>query len=167
MTVQRILTQPFLYLLLQAVVVLVLLFALGRGEVRQTADSVGYLQFQMSSLTEALGQMRSVGYPLLVKAVKALSPSLSALPYVQVLLFFFAALLFYRALVVYGLSGWMAFAATSPLFYERLVWHYGSFVMADLPAAALALLAISCLFFVVSRAESPIAWIGFILCTFL
>jgi 4-amino-4-deoxy-L-arabinose transferase-like glycosyltransferase len=167
MTVKRILTQPFLYLLLQAVVVFVFLFALGRGEVHETADSVGYLQFRMNSVAEALGQMRSVGYPLFVKAVKAISPDLWALPYVQIFLFFSAALLFYKSLVLYGLSGWTAFAATSPLFYERLAWHYGSFVMADLPAAALALTAISCLFCVVSRAGSSIAWIGFTLCVFL
>ena len=167
MTIKRTLTQPFFCLLLQAAIVFVILLALGRGGVHQTPDSIGYLQFHMSSLGEALGQMRSVGYPLFVKAVKALSPSLSALPYVHVLLFFSAALLFYKSLVVYGLSVWMAFAATSPLFYERLVWHYGSFVMADLPAAALALMAVSCLFFVVSRTGSSIAWIGFTLYVFL
>jgi len=167
MTVKRILTQPSLCLLVQAVIVFALLIALGRAEVHQTPDSVGYLRFQMTSLAEALGQMRSIGYPLFLKAVRAISPGLSALPYVQILLFFSAAVLFYQALAGLRFSEWMAFAATSPLFYERLVWHYGSFVMADLPAAAFALMAVSCLFFVISSFGGVMAWIGLTLFVFL
>ena len=164
---RRILKEPFTYLLLQTGCTF-LAFALIRGSrLDVSSDSPTYLHFKMDTLADALSQVRTIGYPFFLDLIRLLSPDLKILPYIQFLLFAGAVLLFYRALRVYGVSGWLAVFAASPLLYQRVLWQFGNSIMSDVPAAAFSIISMGLLFIVTARRGGLIAWIGLIIGVFM
>ncbi|MFC1833318.1 hypothetical protein ACFL2Q_01120 [Thermodesulfobacteriota bacterium] len=108
--VARIVREPFTYLLIQAWCVFALFSGFFAGKPLYFPDSSTYTQFDTQSVTAALSQVRTVGYPLFLKAIQTVSPDLSILPFVQFGFYVVAVLFFYCALRTYGFSKWLAFA---------------------------------------------------------
>ncbi len=164
---KRLLKEPVFYLILQASIVFLALILLGATEVKYGGDTRSYLAFKTNSLAEALSHVRTFGYPLFLRLVRVFSPGLALLPYVQITLFFVAAIFFHSALRIYGFSKWTAFAAATPLIYLRLLRDLGRIVQADLPGASLGIVSVGLLFITVARPRSAWAWAGLSVSVFL
>ena len=163
----RVLSAPLIYLMLEAgCVFTVFTIVIGTHPVVGEADSQSYLNFPMDNPADMLVQIRTVGYPIFLKLIKIFSPDLNMLPQLQISFFFVAIFVFYVALRIYGLTKWTAFVAVSPLFYQRFILAFSPGLMADVPAAALAILSVSFLFVVTARGHLVFAWIGLALSVF-
>ncbi len=89
--------------------------------------------------------MRTVGYPLFLRAVESACGELLCLPAVQLLLYGFSVVLLCAALERFGLSALAAVVATTPLLYSSLVVHLAPSAMTEVPASAFGLVALSAL----------------------
>ena len=114
---KRIVGAPFPWLLFQAGLLAIAFWLGGFMAVRRCADSAAYVSFDFSSPAGVLGGIRTLAYPLLLKAIAMASPDYRPLPAVQLMVHFLAVFLFWKALTIYGLRGWVAWAAASPLLY--------------------------------------------------
>ncbi len=157
---------PAFFLIVQAACLVVLYVTLGGG-LHHHPDSGSCLNYKFDGLAEMLSQIRTPGYPLFLRLVRVVSPDFNLLPLIQIVLSFLSAFFFYGALRIYGLPQWMAFASVTPLFYHRLTWQFGSYILTDSPGSALALLSVGFLFIVVTRSRSVLAWVGIVLSVFI
>ncbi len=130
-------------------------------------DSVSYLSFKFGSLSSDLMQIRTVGYPLVLSLYRLLTPRLTFLPQVQVLIFYVSVFTFYWGLRRYGCQRWTAFAATAPLFCQRIVPTFAPYVLTEVLASAFAIFSAGFLFVVVSGTRRWLAWIGLAFFVFL
>jgi len=138
----------------------------GRARVRTERDD-GYLAAsRLSSLAEVLSDQRTFAYPLLLRAVRQLSPDYRALPHVQAALFMAAVALLFAALVRSGLPPWTALAAALPLAASELLLPFARLVHSDSPGAALTIVAVACLVEALGR-RRLLAWIALGLAVFL
>lgn len=164
---KNLLKTPFTYLVVQTMV----LFAayshfIGYG-IQTTADSKTYLEFPLNDLAGFFGNERTFGYPVFVKLIQFGSPDLALLPPIQMVIFFAATLFFYETLKVYGFSKWSAFFVASPLLYCRLLREYFPYIMTDVLAASLGLIAVGCFFLLLADYRRALPWTGFVVSTFL
>jgi len=134
---------------------------------RVFGDSVSYLNFPVHNPVEALDNIRTFGYPLFLRIVQTVFPDLRFLPQIQVALYCAAVFFFYASCIQYGFPRWAAWAAATPLLYQRVLWDFASWVLTDVPAAALGLLSIGCLMRVVVGRRPVLNWVGLILGVFL
>jgi hypothetical protein len=130
-------------------------------------DASSYLNFKTDSLATMMNQLRTMGYPLFLKAVEYVSPQLHVLPQIQMLTFFLAQFLFYGALVRYGFSRWSAVVCASFMMYQRWMIDWTPCVLSDTLTLSMAISAISFLLLVVEGKNSRLGWIGLVLTTFL
>src|SRR5262249_365889 len=105
---RTVLRKPLFWLAVQVFLVFAYLQS-GRRfrEVQRTPDSGGYEDADLSSLAQALSSIRTLGYPLFLKGVGWLAPSLAALPACQFAVHIVAVLLFYLGLRCIALPGWL------------------------------------------------------------
>ena len=131
-------------------------------------DSKLYLQLaRHASIPEMLASIRTLGYPLWLRLVGVVSPDLSWLPHVQLLVYCLATVGLCAALRRFGLSEGAALLAASPPLYSPLVPHLAPSVMSDVPAASFALATVSLLLVVLAEPGRRLAWAGLGLALFL
>ncbi len=104
-------------------------------------DSASYLDFPMTSLTDALGAVRTPGYPLLLRSVVAVTGSRSAIPVVQFLCYAAAVGLFFEALSRWTGRGWMSLAVALSLLSAPILTEYVATIATDTLAGALGIAA--------------------------
>jgi hypothetical protein len=132
-----------------------------------TAKDDAYLEAsELSSLPDLLSHQRTVGYPLLLRLTRAVSPGYRALPLIQAGIFLGAVALFWLGLVRFGLGPGTALAAIAPLAASELVVPFARRVHSDTVGAALALAAIAALLFALRRPTWR-TWSGLALALFL
>ena len=105
-------------------------------------DASSYLNFKTDSLATMMNQLRTMGYPLFLKAVEYVSPQLHVLPQIQMLTFFLAQFLFYGALVRYGFARWSAVVCASFMMYQRWMIDWTPCVLSDTLTLSMAISAI-------------------------
>ncbi len=121
-------------------------------------DSRGYVKvLERETLAQKLSHRRTPGYPLFLKAVQALPGGLAWLPHVQLGLYLGSVVAFGLAAGLYLGAGWKGFLVATPLFYSRLIAPYVTGVLADLPAAACALIALAGLLAAAARPAGRVA----------
>jgi hypothetical protein len=142
--------RPGLWLALQAVAVFGVTVARTDLETVTYRDSRGYLRvLERETLAQKLSHRRTPGYPLLIKAVQTLPGGLARLPHVQLALYLACVVAFGLAAGLYlgsgseGGSGWTGLLVATPLFYVRLLPLFTAAMLPDVPAAALALVALA------------------------
>lgn len=160
--------RPGLWLALQAVAVYGFTVARTDLETVTYRDSRGYMRvLERETLAQKLSHRRTPGYPLLLKTVEALPGGLARLPHAQLALYLASVVAFGLAAGLYlstgsGGSGWKGLAVATPLFYVRLLPLFTAAMIPDVPAAALALVALAGLLAVAawpaSRRTLALAW---------
>ncbi|MEZ6059230.1 MAG: hypothetical protein R3C19_02600 [Planctomycetaceae bacterium] len=146
-----------------AVLVLLVLSLTGRMSPLVEPDSQTYLNFDFSSLTAALTQIRTFGYPLFLKTIG----SVERVPFFQWLVHSVACGLFYVGLVRVGYRSAVAFACSATLLLSRAVFEWVNHVTADGLAAAMAIASAGALLAVLSRTKTVAGWPGLVAFTFL
>ncbi len=122
-------------------------------------DTLSYdLASKSSSLGEALGSLRTLGYPLFLRLLRPFSADYSAAPTAHLLLFFAAVLLFWLALRRYTGSKWLAFAWTLPLAYPCNL-AFVRFVQPDFLGPTLAIAALALLVLLAGAPRNPLFWL--------
>jgi len=156
-------SQPVVWVLIQAVLVAGVLQATGGFGPRVNPDTATYREMPLDSLAAALSHMRTFGYPVFLRVVGG---DLAA-TYFQFAAFALAAAGFCAALRSVGYSRGAAGFAASVLLYSRVAIAQTGDVAADVLAAAFAVVSVSLLLVVVDRPRSVLAWVGLTTAVFL
>ena len=119
------LTRPAFWLALRMLAVIGGIHLRGWDVVHGVPDSESYKQTGLMPPVQMLASIRTVGYPLVLRAVEWASPGLTILPQIHLAFHLFAVVLFYWALRV-SASPWQAFAAGTGVLLERLPRSVGS-----------------------------------------
>ena len=127
-------------------------YLLGKLKVIHGHDSPYYVLLRHTLISEVfLSSVVPSGYPLVLKLVSVISPSLSILPMVQFTILAISIFAFYCALGRYGLSRWLALAISSTIFYSNYTFIFIPMVVTDILATSAVILAISMLIFVICK----------------
>jgi hypothetical protein len=126
---------------------------------RQFPDTKEYLAVGKMELRDELGSVRTLGYPLLLAAVRRFDPDYGIVPYIHLAALFLAVFLFYGALRRFGLSGWQALAASSGVLYGATNWMIGA-LLTDLLGQVFAVTTIAFLIWLATDRRSLVAWCG-------
>ncbi len=152
--------RPFALLLLQAILVGGFLFDQGRLEVHNVPDTVSYRQAARAlNLRMTLAHYRTVGYPLLIRAVDRVSRDLTPIPWIQLFSWIAATALFFAAVARYFGSSWLALAAASPLLYASMI-QLVNHMQPDFLSAAWVIASVSMILWLAVRPTSWPLWIG-------
>ena len=151
---------PRFWLLAQMLGVLV--FAAGSGllTVRERPDSASYVEASRLPPAEMLDSIRTIGYPLVLKAVAPHSPDLRIIPRHHLAAYFLAVCLFDFGWRRFGASPAQACAAASGVLYTVFYSAGISYVLTDCLARALAVATMSFLLWASASPKRPAAWIG-------
>ena len=123
-------------------------------------DSVSYVAISKMPFPQALTSIRTLGYPLLLKAVAVVSPDYTVIPWVHLVMLCAAVFFFDFALRRFGASPWQAVAASSALVYALLPLRTPvGLVLTDFPGEVLAVTAVGCLFWVAAEPRRPLGWL--------
>ena len=162
--------RPWFWLLLQMALVYATLASNGRLDPVRHADTESYyISAEATSLTAALSHYRTYGYGLFLKSLGAAHLGRDAIPPAQAVIYLVAVWLFWVAFSRYGHSGWLGFAAASPLLYAPILDLVG-LIQPDFLAAGLVILAVAFLLFLATVQKSrlrPVLWLGLTLAAFL
>jgi hypothetical protein len=154
------LKEPRFWLLLLMAVAAVWVGASGQAQVVRPHDSQTYDSVSRMPLTEMLGSVLTLGYPLLLRAVRIVSPDYALLPWVHLGLHLLACWLLDGGLRKFGASAWQA-AAASAAFLATIVSHPGAgYVLTDFPTRAVAVGAIALLLRIAAEPRRMAHWIG-------
>jgi hypothetical protein len=159
MRLHRLLREPWFWLIAQPVALLVVLAATGRMTVVLERDSLGYLDFDFSSWHAVLSHTRTVAYPIFLRLVRWLTPSLSAVPYVQLWLHAAAVMALFVGLRRFGFAARSALVCASTLLYGAFVRQHVSAVLTDAPALAMAIMTVASIAAIAGGAGTK-AWIA-------
>ncbi len=169
-------TRPSFWLLAQAAVLLGFCLTTDAFELLPIDDD-GYWsslrEMERGGLAGILSNVRTFGYPLLLLLVEQISPSLQALPLVQVAVRVLAVFVFYAGLrSVSGGKGWLAMLVASTLLYANAIFSGDvvprvSQVMSDAVGESLLILTAGLLLRIAGRPARPLPWVAFTLSLFL
>ena len=157
---------PRCWLALQLSVVIVAAGLLGLGHVRYDADSKSYIETSQAPLHEALLSIRTLGYPLLIRGVAAVTPDqhhgreidqYRLLPWVHLAMLAAAVFFFDFALRRFGFSPWTSLVISSAIVYAALPLRTPvDSLLADFAAMTLAVTTVACLLWIVAdRKKRP------------
>ncbi len=139
--------------------------ALGHIVSRRSPDAQSYeWPWELMSASDALQSLRTFGYPLFLRAWGLFAEDYSALAASQLLFYFLAVLLFWRAFASYSDSPWLAFAAVVPLLTSSLLPFF-HWVQPDLVAPSMAIVTMALLFWLALHPAHKLLWIGLTLAT--
>lgn len=142
-------------------------FLLRGGAAVQLQPDDGYeAASRFTRLDNMLSYHRTFAYPLVLRAVRVVSPSYDALPHLQALMFLSAVAFLFSAQVRVGMAPWTAFFASAPLVANPLLYEHAAFLLTDTLGAALALLAVAS-FLLVRATSGLMAYFGVTVFTFL
>jgi hypothetical protein len=157
---KRLARQPIFWLAVQALLLLALLQATGRLEPRLEPDSAGYREMSVDSLRSVLSSIRTAGYPIYLRAVRAVTGSDLSAPWLHHATWVATVIAFCVALQVAGFSAGASGAAASVLLYARTLFDYVSAITPDVAALSCAVLTMALLLVAVRRSGSVPAWLG-------
>ena len=128
-------------------------------------DSVSYVATSKMPSLQALTSMRTLGYPLLLKAVALVSPNYIVIPWIHLGMFCAAIFFFDFALRRFGASPWQAVLASSALIYALLPLRTPiGLVLTDFPGEVLAVTTVGCLFWIAAEPRRPLGWLLMTVC---
>ena len=128
-------------------------------------DSVSYVATSKMPFPQALTSTRTLGYPLLLKAVALVSPDYTVIPWVHLVMLCAAVFFFDSALRRFGASPWQAAAAGSAVFFALLPLRTPvACPLTDFPGEVLAVTAVGCLFWVAAEPRRPLGWLLLTVC---
>lgn len=162
----RILQRPFFWLAAQGCFVLFILWYLGKLTPVIANDTDGYANFPFHSLTAALSQTRTAGYPIFLYVANLFSSEHRAVPVLHFLVHFGAVSVFYAALRSQIHSQWIAMIMAGSLLYSNLLFRYLAVVSPDTLACSMAILNIACLFLVIQSPRKAVFWLGLMISLF-
>ncbi len=122
-----------------------------RAPVERQDAALFHLLSQQPLGVPLLAAIRTPGYPLLLKGVRAACPELGCLPEAQLLLHGLASLALCAGLLAFGLSPLAALVASGLVATAPLAETFVPWVMSDLPGASLGVLAVAALLACVTR----------------
>ena len=152
--------QPAFWLAVQMILVVIVIHLRGWGVVHEVPDTKSYLHTGQAPLAEMLVSIRTIGYPLFLRAVAVVSPGLDLVPQVHLLFHLVAVGLFYRALRRFGAAPWQALAASMGLLWTVIHDPAIQDVASDSLARSMAILTISCLLYVSASPQRILPWVG-------
>src|SRR5687768_6772962 len=120
-----VLSKPGFWLAVLGTLLLVLCLTLPPLEFFPLDQDAYWLTVRMmenADLRGILANDRTFGYPLFLKLVEAVSPTLEALPFFQMACRVLAVLTFYVGLRWSGMRGWVACAASVPLLVTNTIF---------------------------------------------
>ncbi|HZI64909.1 MAG TPA: hypothetical protein VFE44_09030 [Thermoanaerobaculia bacterium] len=122
-------------------------------------DSASYTQLaNAAGARDLLASVRTPGYPLFLRGVRALCPGLWCLPHVQLVIFGLSVLALFEALRRFGVSAPGAAAAALPLLASPLVPYFVPAVMTEALAAGLALCVLALVLLLAVRRGAGALW---------
>lgn len=152
---------PRLWLGVQLAAIVAVGASLGAWRLQIHPDSASYISASKMALGPALSQMRTLGYPLLLRMVAVVSPDYSIIPWFHLAMLGPAAFLLDAAVRRFGFAPWEAFVVSSGFVFGAIQqpWTVAS-LLTDFPATMFAGMAISCLFWVASTPSDLRGWLG-------
>ncbi len=152
---------PRCWLALQLLAVILAAGLLGLGHVQRYNDSKSYITASQAPLAQALVGMRTLGYPLLLRGVAAVTPDYRLLPWVHLAMLVAAVFFFDFSLRRFGFSPWIALAISSAIIYAALPRRTPvNALLADFPAMTLAVTTVACLLWVVAERKKILPWLA-------
>lgn len=130
---------------------------------QESTDSVSYREASCLGPVDMLRSHRTIGYPLVLKAVAVVSPDHRLVPLVHLLAHLGAVFLFDYALRRYGFSPWQAFAASSSLLLMIVNDRVATMLLTDSLGRTAAIVAVSFMLWVAATPRRAGPWIGLIL----
>jgi hypothetical protein len=130
---------------------------------RHFPDTPDYEKMGDKDLTDPTGlaDIRTWGYPLVVKAVRTISPDYALLPWIHLVLHVGGVLVLYAGLRQVGFTGVAAVLVCVPslfadLITEQLALHH---VLTDALGHSLLLTTFGAFFLVLARPQGPLRWL--------
>jgi len=157
---RRLMRSPRFWLAAQMVVVLVLAARGGLLTVREEPDSSSYVEASRLGPAEMLNSFRTIGYPLLLKAVARVCGDLRVMPWLHMVAYLLAVLLFDVAWRRFGASPGQACAAASGVLYTVFYYPGVNSLLTDCLSRAAAVATMGFLVWVAASAKRLIPWIG-------
>jgi hypothetical protein len=164
---RRVAEQPLTWILLNALVVLALLQASGRLAARAEPDTPLYQTMPLYPVEAALSQIRTVGYPLFLRAIRLATGTDRSVPYFHFAAYLLAVIIFGLALKAAGFSAGARGAACCVLLWSHAVFEFTGPLLSDALGVAAAMVAMSALIFTLLKATSPAAWAGLAIAVFV
>lgn len=152
-----------IWISLAVLVLTCILTGLGNLHPVLVPDSKTYLDVDTSSLTAALSQMRTCGYPLFLDTLS----NLKWVPIAHLCIFVIANFIFYLGLLRAGYSDWTATWCTIVLLFGRAAIDLVNLIHADCLALSLAIAATGSFLALAGPRPTPISWLGLALFTFM
>ena len=156
---------PRFWLALQLAAAILAAGCCGLWKVEISADTESYIVASQATWAEAMVGPRTLGYPLLLRAVDVVSPDYHLMPFVHLAMLAGAVFLFDFSLRRFGVSPWVSLAISSAIIYAALPWRTPvAFLLADFPAMTLAVATVACLLWVVAERRRILPWLGLTTC---
>jgi hypothetical protein len=112
-------------------------------------------------LSKSLAAPRTLGYPLFLKVVRRVSPSMELLPVCHYAMHAVAVFVFYLGLRRLGMAGWPAAAVAGSLLCTVMFHTYAGYVLTDCLASSMMIMTIGFLLMAVGRPGGRVAWVGY------
>jgi hypothetical protein len=156
----RLARQPLFWTLLNALLALAYLKVSGRWAAWSDPDTLAYQTMPLDSLTGALSHVRTIGYPLFLAGVRALTGTDLAAPYFQFACYLLAVIAFTLALRSAGFSPGAQGAVGSVLMWSHAMFDFTGFLHPDSLAVSGAIVSMAALLVAVRPAASWAIWMG-------
>ncbi len=152
---------PLRLLTAQMLFVIVLGACLGCWRVQIAADTSSYVNTSQMKWREALTSTRTLGYPLLLKLVRAISPGYGAIPWIHLGALCAGIFILDASVRRFGVPPWDACAVSSATLYATLPMRTPvAFVLTDFLAMIVAVVAVACLLCLVADRRRAGVWIS-------
>ena len=125
-----------------------------------TDDTPSYISASKKGAVAMLDDVRSPGYPLLLKAVAPITPGYALLPAIQILTHVLATWLLFFALRSYGARPWQAFALSAGALLTLVNDPAARCLMTDFPGRTLTIAAAALLFLLAVPKPGRWPWIA-------
>jgi len=156
--ITNLIRKPPFWLFVQSLALAVALAASGNFEPVRVFDTASYEHFQFGPPAESLRQMRTFGYPLLLRFGALFAPSHTAVPALQFLLHVLAVVVFWVGLKRVIRSDWTRLAVASSLLYSNIMFRYGNNLAADSLASSLAIATMGWLLLTILGKPRRVFW---------
>lgn len=153
-------THPRFWLVVQMAACVLVLWASGLIALREDHDTRSYVDASRAPFREMLTSPRTIGYPLLLKAVSPWSPDFQAIPWLQLAAHFLAVAFLDLTLRRFGATPWQAFAVASGFLYTMLNDMGVSYLLTDSLAKSMAACTVGLLLWTSASPRNVGLWIG-------
>jgi hypothetical protein len=156
---------PRFWLALQLAATVLAAGGCGLWKVEIAADTESYVLASRAPWVEAMAGPRTLGYPLLLRAVAVVSPDYHLMPFVHLAMLAGAVFLFDFSLRRFGVSPWASLTISSAVIYAVLPRRTAvAILLTDFPAMTVAVATVACLLWVVAERRRILPWLGLTAC---